>query len=509
MKISISYPPIESKKGVPLISQNRQFQWFNSPTYIYPVVPAYGATLLKKRGYDVFWDDGIAENLTYDHWFKRICIEKPDVVVIESKTPVVKYHWKIINELKALSSGFKLIMVGDHVTALPRESMENCHVDYVVTGGDYDFVLADLCDWLSGESANNPANHPVNLKTKLQLPKGIWYRENGEIMNTGLADMGHDLNNLPIIDRELSRWELYAYKNGNFKFTPGTYVMTGRDCWWGRCSFCSWTTLYPGRTYRTVSVERHVEEVGRLITDYKVREIFDDSGCFPKGAWLEEFCKAIIDKGYHKKVVLGCNMRVGALTNDQWKLMKKANFRFILIGLESVSQATLERLKKGINVEQIEKTIKDCKAAGLEPHITTMVGYPWESRKDAEQTISFAKRMFTKGFLDTLQATIVVPYPGTPMFEEAKQNDWLVTENWDDYDMKQSVWKSPITNEDVLEFTQGLYRAALSPSFIARKVFSIRNIDDIKFLARATLKVFAHIADFKNNNDKCKNGHLI
>ena len=50
-----------------------------------------------------------------------------------------------------------------------------------------------------------------------------------------------------------------------------------------------------------------------------------------------------------------------------------------------------------------------------------MVGYPWETKKDAEETINFAREMFRKGYLDTLQATIVVPYPGTPMFEEAKR----------------------------------------------------------------------------------------
>lgn len=61
MKIALSYPPLESTKGVPLLSQNRQFQWFCEPTYIYPMVPAYAATLLKVHGYDVIWDDGIAE----------------------------------------------------------------------------------------------------------------------------------------------------------------------------------------------------------------------------------------------------------------------------------------------------------------------------------------------------------------------------------------------------------------------------------------------------------------
>lgn len=485
MKVSISYPPLDSPKGVPLLSQNRQFQWFKEPTYIYPMVPAYAASLLKSCNFEVFWDDGIAQGLSYREWFERIRKEKPNVIALETKTPVVKRHWKIINQIKEIAGNDWspiIVLFGDHVTALPQESMENSQVDYVITGGDYDFVLTDLCKYLRGD--------------KNTLPKGVWYRESEKIKNTGAPDWEHDVNELPFIDRDLTKWHLYAYKNGNYKYLPGTYTMAGRDCWWGRCTFCSWTTLYPARTYRTVSVERHLEEVEMLIKKYRVREIFDDSGCFPKGAWLEEFCRGVINRGYHKKVCLGCNMRVGALKQEQWDLMKKAGFRFILIGLESINQRTLNRLKKGIRVQQIEETVKMAKRAGLEPHITTMVGYPWETYEDAEKTIRFARYLFEKGYIDSLQATIVVPYPGTPMFKEAKEKGWLTTLDWDKYDMKQSVWKSPVNNEDVLKFTQGLYKAALNPIFIARKIISIRSIDDIKFLARAAKKLLGHLADF-------------
>ena len=42
---------------------------------------------------------------------------------------------------------------------------------------------------------------------------------------SGGFELKHDLNTLPRIDRELTRWKLYAYANGNFKYTPGTYTM--------------------------------------------------------------------------------------------------------------------------------------------------------------------------------------------------------------------------------------------------------------------------------------------
>jgi hypothetical protein len=58
------------------------------------------------------------------------------------------------------------------------------------------------------------------------------------------------------------------------------------------------------------------------------------------------------------------------------------------------------------------------------------------------------------------------------------------------------VWKSPVDEDDVMGFTQELYRAALSPSFLMRKVVSVRSVDDVRFFIRAGRKLFAHLADF-------------
>ena len=101
MKVAICYPPLPSEKGVPLLSQNRQFQWFSRPTYIFPVVPGTAATMLKAAGYDVLWLDGIAEELTPDEFDRRLREFAPDYVVVETKTPVVKRHWKWIADQKA------------------------------------------------------------------------------------------------------------------------------------------------------------------------------------------------------------------------------------------------------------------------------------------------------------------------------------------------------------------------------------------------------------------------
>ncbi len=486
MKISISYPPINTEKGVPLLAQNRQFQYFHAPTYIYPVVPAYAATQLSNAGHRVIWDDGIAEQKLYKPWLTGLAKTNPDLVMIETKTPVVKKHWSIIADIKKSSPDSKVALVGDHVTALPKESMTNSNVDFVLTGGDYDFLLLNLADFLTGKTKN--------------LEPGVWYRENGEIRSTGQFKLNHDLNELPNIDRDLTNWKLYSERNGNFKVTPGAYTMVGRDCWWrkdGGCTFCSWPTLYP--IFRARKPKLLADEIGLLIERYDVKSVFDDTGCFPVGQWLRNFAKSMIDRGYNDKVQFSCNMRFGALTRDDYRLMKKAGFRMLLFGVESGSQATLDRLNKGTTVEGIINECKVPREEGLEPHITIMVGYPWETRKDALSTLNVAKKLMQNGWAVTLQATIVIPYPGSKLYAEALKNGWFRVgpKDYERFDMKEPVMTTPdMTPEEVMKICDEIYKVFLSPQYMLKQLVRMRSLRDVKYSVKGVAKVLGHVKDF-------------
>jgi radical SAM superfamily enzyme YgiQ (UPF0313 family) len=126
-----------------------------------------------------------------------------------------------------------------------------------------------------------------------------------------------------------------------------------------------------------------------------------------------------------------------------------------------------------------------------------MVGYPWETREQAKGTIDLTRRLFDNGYIDTLQATIVVPYPGTRLFDECRKNGWLKTEDWDRYDMREPVMKTPMTDAEVLELTRGIYKAFLTPRFILRKLLRIRRLSDIGYYWHAGFRVLGHLLDFK------------
>ena len=460
VRIAIAYPPLKSEKGVALLTQNRQFQWFSRPTYIFPVVPATAATMLKKAGHEVLFLDGIAAELSEAAFEAQLAAFKPDYVVIETKTPVVKRHWKWIAD-----HGYKVIMVGDHVTALPDESIGKPGVWAIIPGGDWDYGLVDF---LNGD--RHAGVYPFALRETLK--------------------------DSPWIDRDLVHWELYAKKNGNFRRTPGTYIMSGRDCWHGKCTFCSWTTLYP--KYRTRDPIDVVNEIEMLVDKYGVKEIMDDSGSFPVGAWLTTFCNEMIRRGLPKRVRIDCNMRFGRLTFEDYRLMRRAGFQFVLFGVESANQETLDRFCKKLKVEDVLQGCEWAHKAGLNVHVTFMFGHAWEGPKEIANTVALARKLLAKGWASTLQCTLTIPYPGTPLFKELEANDGLVTKDWDEYDMRRAITKTPLVSEAEIKCAiQSVYRGFLQPGALLHRLTSTRTLFDFGFYYRGIRSLIGHLVDFK------------
>jgi len=481
MKTMISYPPLKGP-GSAMLTQNRQFQWYKRASYIYPVVSATAATLLKNDGFEVIWNDCIAQRWSVEQFYDFIREQKPDIIVFESKTPVIKQHWQIINKLKLSTINHQLstILMGDHVTALPEESMRNSQVDYVITGGDYDRLLLNI------------AQH---IRDNIALDKGVWYREGDEIRDTGAFELNRDLDDLPFIDRRLTNAHLYGEKWK--RRTPFFYTMAGRDCLWGRCSFCSWGTLYPKPRVR--SPENVLDEIEILIGEHSAREIFDDMGTFPAGEWLDWFCEGMLSRGISKKITFSCNMRFGSLTKKNMQLMKKAGFRKLKMGLESANQSTLDRINKGVKVSRVIDECKEISKEGLAIHLTVMIGYPWETRQQTLKTLGLAKDLMKKGWIEMLQSTVLVPYPGTQLYKEALKEGWFRIDpgDYDRYDMSEPVFNIPdMKPQEITDICSKIYGSFFSPTFIVRNVMNVRSIGDVGYLLRGAASAMGHIADF-------------
>lgn len=210
---------------------------------------------------------------------------------------------------------------------------------------------------------------------------------------------------LPFPDREFTdaknaRWQSY----GNYRKHPATHMMASNLCWYGKCSFCVDTLkLQQGEKRGLRSVDHVIEEIDDLIR-LGFREVFDDSGTFPVGAWLEEFCSKMQSRKH--KIMIGCNMKPIKL---DYKMMANAGFKFMLVGIESANQRTVDKIQKGQKSEDIVPIIKSMSDAGLAPHVTFMSSFPWETAEEEKNTQNLGSLLLKKGYAKTLQASIYCP----------------------------------------------------------------------------------------------------
>lgn len=218
-------------------------------------------------------------------------------------------------------------------------------------------------------------------------------------------------------DAKNKRWQSY----GNYKYHPATHMMASNLCWYGKCTFCIDTAkLEAGEGRGVRSVSHVISEIENLIAN-GYREVFDDSGTFPVGGWLEKFCEEMVSLGHNKRIAIGCNMKPIKL---DYKMMANAGFRFILVGIESANQGTIDMIQKGQRSEDIVSIIKSMSDAGLEPHGTFMTGYPWETEKDERRTIELCHLLLRKGYLKTAQASVYSP-PRTAPDKDSRGHIYL------------------------------------------------------------------------------------
>ena len=108
--------------------------------------------------------------------------------------------------------------------------------------------------------------------------------------------------------------------------------------------------------------------------------------------------------------------------------------------------------------------------------------------------------MLAKGWASTLQCTMTIPYPGTPLFKELKENDGLTTLDWDEYDMRRQITKTPKATEDEIKAAvRRVYSGFFQPEALLRRLCSFRTLFDFGFYYRGFRSILGHLLDFRKD----------
>jgi anaerobic magnesium-protoporphyrin IX monomethyl ester cyclase len=487
MRVAVAYPPVTKDGQYPLLSQNRHLKFSHSlEVRIFPLIPGHAASNLKQAGHQVLWLDGINERMGMDDFHAQLKAFGPDLVLMETKAPVLSTHWNYIKAAKLLFPQAKFVLVGDHVSYYPEESLLNSPVDYVLTGGDYDVIIRDLAAHLEGAAA---------------MPAGVWWRgAQGQTENSGKHSLATDLSTLPYIDRELTRWRSY----GEAYLLPGiAYILTGRGCGLedgktSSCTFCIWQHALWNKTARLRSPANVVGEIEELVA-LGAKEIFDDNETGPiyDREWMLEFHRLMKEKGLIGKIAISMNARGDLVDRDLARLMKATGFRLLKIGIEAGDDESLRQLAKMEGIERIKQGIRAVRDEGLVTLLTTMVGYPWQDEAGVQRTYDVAKEMllYRPKFGDCLQASVVVPYPGSPLWQNAVNKGWFLIDpkDYDKYDMSVPLLKTQIDQE---AWVKKLWKLHFQPAFLLRSALTLRTKAQFNLAWRGVLSLLGHVSDY-------------
>ena len=115
-----------------------------------------------------------------------------------------------------------------------------------------------------------------------------------------------------------------------------------------------------------------------------------------------------------------CNSRAN-LDYDTVKQFSDSGLRLFLVGYESGNAEILKRIKKGVTLEEMKRFTQACHRAGVVIHGTFVLGLPVETPETIEESIRFAQDLD----VFSIQVSLAAPYPGTELYEMARQNGWF------------------------------------------------------------------------------------
>ena len=136
--------------------------------------------------------------------------------------------------------------------------------------------------------------------------------------------------------------------------------------------------------------------------------------------------------------------------------LRKSGLRWVLLGVETPKQSTLESFKKGITAEDAKKAVELLKENDIAAHTMFIIG----DRKDTAESIASLREFVNELDPDFAIFAILTPFPGTEIFEEAKRNGWIEDFSWSHYDMVHAIMPTEtLSRKEVQEELYLCYRS--------------------------------------------------
>jgi anaerobic magnesium-protoporphyrin IX monomethyl ester cyclase len=361
-----------------------------------PLGILYICSYLRSRGcsVDVFDSTFSTPELLY----ARLRELTPSVLGVYANLMTRSNVVKILAEAKRY--GWKTIVGGPEPGAYTEEYLR-CGADIVVIG-EGELTLHELLSLPKLEDID-----------ALRGVKGIAFLDrSGTVIGTPPRPQIPDLDAQPWPAREAIDIERYIGTWRTHHGMGSVSLITARGCPY-RCEWCSHQVY--GHTHRRRKPHFVADELQWLIHRYKpdMLWIADDVFTIHHG-WLREWHDEVRTRSLH--IPFECISRADRLNEEVVRTLADLGCFRLWIGSESGSQQILDRMKRGVTIEQVQRAIRLCRDHGIKTGMFLMWGYEGEELEDIEATIEHVRASQPDVFL----TTIAYPIKGTPYFKRVE-----------------------------------------------------------------------------------------
>ncbi len=362
-----------------------------------PLGILYICSHLRSRGFSVKVHDSTFS--TQEALHKHLREETPAILGVYANLMTRAKVVRILAEAKR--HGWKTIVGGPEPGAYVDEYLR-AGADVVVMG-EGELTTEELL----------PLLRDGDLE-RLSTVRGIAFLDNdGNAVRTPPRPQIQDLDAQPWPDRE-------AIDTGRYVETWRTHhgmgsisLITARGCPY-HCEWCSHQVY--GQTHRRRKPRFVADELEWLRNRYKPDMLWfaDDVFTIHHG-WLQEWREQVGSRSLY--IPFECISRADRLTEEVIRTLAELGCFRLWIGSESGSQRILDRMKRGVTVEQVQQATKLCRDHGIQTGMFLMWGYEGEEMEDIEATIDHVRASRPDVFL----TTVSYPIKGTPYFKRAEE----------------------------------------------------------------------------------------
>ena len=385
----------------------------------YPFFLGYTTALLKRdTDAEVKGFDACALDFDDREFIEYVIRYKPDLLIIEVPTVSFPLVMDMLRKIKEDLPELKIAVAGNHITALTRDvMMQYPLIDYALLG-EYELTAKELVTHLI-----NGRDSPEYLRSI----KGLAFRKGNDIVVNEGRNVIMDLDSLPFPDRD--DFDVMHYHDFEIVGKPTVQMLSSRGCPYS-CIFCvERHVLYASPIYRKRDPKKVVDEIEFVMERYKAKQIyFDDMNTTLDKRHIIAIAKEIMERKLD--IPWACMGDINVDT-ETLKILAKSGCVGIKFGVETINTEALKMINKLFIYEhKVRKFVETAKSLGLFTHATYTIGLPGDTREGILRTIKFALELNT----DSAQFSIATPFPGTPFFELARRNGWLITLDWTKYD---------------------------------------------------------------------------